>query len=52
MMDNEADMIILFMSNENESFTSLKFGQILIWQNQKQQIHFFHGLESFRCTID
>ena len=34
-------MIILFVSHENESFTLLKFGQILICQSQKLQISTF-----------
>ena len=38
MMDNEAGMVILFVSHENESCTLLKFDQILICQNQKRQI--------------
>ena len=41
MMDKEADMAILFVSHENESFTLLKLGQILICQNQKLQIPIF-----------
>ena len=38
MMDDETDMGILFVSHENETFTLLKFGQILLYQNQKLQI--------------
>ena len=41
MMDKEADMIILSVSHENEPFTLLKFGKILICQNQKLQIPIF-----------
>ena len=41
MMDNEADMVILFVSHENELFTLLKFGRILIYQNQQLQILIF-----------
>ena len=37
-MNNEADMVILFVSHENESITLLKFGHILICQKQKRQI--------------
>ena len=41
MMDNEADIVISFVSHENESFTLLKFSQILICQIQKLQIPIF-----------
>ena len=37
-MDNEAAMIILFVSHENKFFALLEFDQILICQNQKLQI--------------
>ena len=37
-MNNEADIIILFVSHDNESFTLLKFGQISICQNQNLKI--------------
>ena len=40
-MDNEADLAVLFVSHENESFALLNFGQILIYQNQKLQIPIF-----------
>ena len=40
-MGNEADMVILCVSHKNESFVLLKFGQILICQNQKLQIPMF-----------
>ena len=40
-MDNEADMVILCVSHVNKSFTLLRFGQILIYQNQKLQIPIF-----------
>ena len=29
-MDNEADMVMLFVAHKNEEFTLLKFGEILI----------------------
>ena len=41
MMDSEADMVILFVSNENESLMLMKFGQVLICQNQKPEIPIF-----------
>ena len=41
MMDNEADIVILFVPHENELITLLKFGQILICQNQKLHIRIF-----------
>ena len=41
LIDNEADKAILYVSQHNESFTLLKFGQILIYQNQKLQIPVF-----------
>ena len=41
MMDNEADMVILFVPYENEWFMLSKFGQVLICQNQKLQIPIF-----------
>ena len=40
-MDNEAYMVILFVSHENEPFTLLEIRQILICQNQKLQIPIF-----------
>ena len=45
-MDNEADMVILFVSHENESFTLLNFGQILICQKFKAANSNLHGLQS------
>ena len=41
MMDNKADMVILFVSRGKESFMLLKFGQIFIHQNQNLQIPIF-----------
>ena len=40
-MDNEAYMVIQFVSHENEPFALQKFGQLLICQNQKLQILVF-----------
>ena len=40
-MDNEADMVIVFASHDNESFMLLKFSQILVCQNQKLQSPIF-----------
>ena len=40
-MDNEADLVILFVSHENELFTLLKFGEISICKNQKLRIPIF-----------
>ena len=37
-MVDETDRVILFVPHENESFTLLTFGQILVCQNQKLQI--------------
>ena len=41
MTGNEADIIILFVSNQNESFMLLKLGQILTCHSQKLQILIF-----------
>ena len=52
MTNHEADMLSLFVSNEDDSFTLLKFGHILIYPNQKLQIPNFHGAQSSKCDIN
>ena len=49
-MDNEADMVISFVPRENESFTLLKFNQILMSKSKAVNSN-FHGLQSSRCAL-
>ena len=43
-MDNDADMVILLRSYENESFTLMEFGQIIIRLKSKDTNSGFHSL--------
>ena len=53
MMDNEADMVTLFVSNEIESFTLLKFGHIYINIYITKAVNsYFYGLQSPTCAIN
>ena len=40
-MDNDADIVVLFVCHKNETLTLVKFGPISICHNQKLQILIF-----------
>ena len=51
MTNNKADIVILFVSHENGSFTLLKFGQILMAKSKVANFN-FHDLQCSRCAIN